>query len=429
MIVLIVVVLFCTVPSMLSASASDSSKSRWYSISISGEHLYQGGDNPYSTRIDMPDYIRQRRSAADTNGQFSTPRDNPLYHGAQYVDVQGRFHPADGIHVWASIITEHRGASYGVFNENAIRIVPQLNAELDTSFALLGSPFRFHASAGNERSLKLYEGLTIYNVETQGSHFFVEWHHLRFGYHKIGDLMFSYAMGIDDVDDWSLALESYPIDSINSIDVRVGTTGYSQRGESNTNYSAAFNSKRFKVYAQYSVRDHEGLSSPASLLGIDAHSYNDIPGLSIKACLEWRRYRNYFNDNYSSSGSTSYYFYYYRDYPLYLFRRPFSQWAIFTEYQDKDQEGLTARFDVEWNIISSLFVICNLDVNRISSTYSEPFVYTFYDIGVAWQPLPQVRFMCSMTTKGMDLTRNVPGTFYMYDTPLMQLSCMWKMNL
>lgn len=417
----------------------DSTASLSSEVKVSGMHLYQdelgGSGSLWEHQIDMPEVLKQRRSFVFAGYNSSTVSDNPLYHGASLVTVDGIFRPAAGVTCWASIIAEHRGQSYGVFAKQHIGFIPQANVALDTSFTLWGAPIRAHASVGNERDKKLYEGLTVYNIETQGSEFFLQYSYFRLTRHKIGDMLFGYQMNINDIDNWILSAEGVPLfDSVRA-DIRIGQSNYSQPGDENYNFSVGVYDKSYRLYAQIATRKHtmftgfDDTESTAWVVGGTA-AYSPITNLRLQGGIEYRTYTNYFNRGYYGVSGTPMY----RDednyiYPLYLFNRPFSQWAVFTEYQDQSQSCLTARLSAVWKWYSSFILTANADINSVSSTSSPAFLYPFYLFGIGWEPRPGVQLLYSMTNKGMDLQTHYPGSFYLYTTPMRQLSFVWDFQL
>lgn len=422
----------------ISYGSDDTTGYSFYELNFKGEHIYHdqiNGGNIWDHPIELPEVIKLRRQQLINNFNGNTVSDSPLYHGATYTILDGIFRPVQGIRVWASVIGEHRGLSYGVFAKRHFWFIPQVNIVLDTSFLLLGEKLRARILVGNERDKKLYEGLTVYNVETQGSEFFLQYGNFRLTYHKVGDMVFGYGLNINDIDNLIASVEDMTIyDSIKT-DIRIGSTGYSRDGDANYNYSAAVYNPNIRLYAQYATRTHSALNpspqieSSAYVIGASA-DYTDNPNLRINGTIEYRTYNNYFNMGYYSSVSPANF----QDesdyiYPVYLFNRPFSQWAVFTEYPDKQQSCFTFRANAVWKFYSSFILKLDLDMNSVSSTTSTAFMYPFYQVGVGWEPITGIQLMYSITNKGMDLNTHYPGAFYLYKDPMMQLTFEWDFRL
>lgn len=424
------------------AATEDTTGASGYEVSISGSHIYQDliGSNRsiWEHQISMPDQIKQRRRRYLSGFNGNTVSDNPLYHGASQVEIDGVFRPVAGMECRASVIAEHRGQTYGVFAKQRLWFIPFIHVALDTSFLLFGETFRAHISAGNERNKSLYEGLTIYNMETQGYEAFLQYRYFRFTYHKISDLRFGYQMNISDVDNWILSAEALPLTNKLHADIRLGRSEYARAYDDNFTVSVGIYDSSFRIYGQIATRKHtmmiryplpETKNSIAAVVGIRTH-YGDATAFRIDGGIEVRTYNNYFNAGYYAPNSALNY----RDegnfiYPLYLYDRPFSQWAAFTEYQDERQTCVTAQVKVTWKFYSNFVVVGNADLNNVTTTTSPSFLYPFYLLGVGWQPSQRVQLLASMTNKGMDLNTHYPGSFYLYKKPMMHLSFVWDFQV
>ncbi|MBK9249033.1 MAG: hypothetical protein IPM69_13195 [Ignavibacteria bacterium] len=423
-------------------AVEDTTRSFGYEVGVSGSHIYQDliGSNRsiWEHQISMPESIKQRRRRYLSGFNGNTVSDNPLYHGASQVEVSGVFRPVAGIECRASVIAEHRGQSYGVFAKQRLLFIPFFNVALDTSIMLMGEPLRAHLSAGNERNKSLYEGLTIYNIETQGYEAFLQYSYFRLTYHKISDLRFGYQINISDVDNWIVSAEALPLTANLHADIRLGRSEYSREYDDNYTVSVGVYDSNFRLYGQIASRKHslmtqypfiERKSSIAAVVGIRT-KYVENSNFRMEGGIEIRTYNNYYNAGYYAPNSTLNY----RDegnfiYPLYLYDRPFSQWAAFTEYQDERQTCVTAHVNATWKFYSNFVAVGNADLNNVTTSASSSFIYPFYMVGVGWEPRQGVQLLASMTNKGMDLNTHYPGGFYLYKKPMMHLSFVWDFRV
>ncbi len=417
------------------------------SIRISGGLLYQSGYNTYE--IDAPDYPYWGRYDHFNNVWIKqrSAADNPLYHGATFVDIEGKFEAVPGVTLRTNLIGEHRGMSYGVYDTDDMIVYPKIHIAADTAYYPFGERIAVHASTGHISDGRLYEGLTFYNLDWQGTNFWAKWKYFKFEYHKIGDLSEWIGLNLGDADDWIFSTEGVPLIGTWRADVRYGwytwisgipslflldNDAFSNEGK--TISLGVYPSDDVRLYGQLGIRNAGSFSAynsslNAYLAGISANG--SFHSLTYSVRGEYRYYEKGFNAGYvnlkagttpyHSSGSTVGEYLY----PLSLFRRPFSQWAIFTEYIDQDIAGLTLNADLQLKLPYSLALCLNADINQLNPEKAESFLWAFYDIGLGWSPMKGILFKWSATNRGMNLERHYP-TLYMYKQPASSLSVEWS---
>jgi hypothetical protein len=104
-------------------------------------------------------------------------------------------------------------------------------------------------------------------------------------------------------------------------------------------------------------------------------------------------------------------------YPLALFNRPFSQWAVFTEYQgNKNLYAGILQAQVTYFFHQRFRANVRLDLNYIASTGDVGFFYPFYDVGLGWEPVPNSFASLSLSNKLMNLDRHYM-TAYLNSSP------------
>ncbi len=411
-----------------------------YDYNISGGHYYHGGgDTPGDNDNSYIKEVRRKNAGIDSEYYF-LDTDCPLYHGAAYVDFNGRI-KGWGFDVNAHFVAEHRGISYGVFSTDNMIFYPRINFGLDTTVCeIFGKEFRAGVNVGNYDQVCLYEGLNFYNFDAQGSYFFVEWDKFRFAFQRYGDLLFGYGLGIGDSDDWILSAEGFEIFKNYKMDIRAGLYNYAAGDKfilSNENYdngmtfSIGLYDSSSRVYAQYAQRaiyDENIDAKYRSAFLAGAKTKGNFWGINYYGLLEYRWFGYYYNLGYITPGSL------FRDneetgccktigdnlYPIYVFDRPFSQWAVYTEYQNMNVHGLTFRLNADYFIYKKIKLFYELDYNYIQASNLESTEFPFYNAGLAWEPIPGNYISISRTNKTMNMNIHYPA-FYLYDIPAMLL--------
>ena len=364
---------------------SDSATEKWsdrIDFHLSAAHYYQGTGSDEEIR--MPDYLATRRA-----GEFAvrnrwglrrnTITDNPLYHGAGYFDLAADVHPIDGAALHAELVAEGRGWSYGVNDTRNLIAFPRYRISLDTSLTVCGEKFGISLIAGDMLNVRFDEGLTIYNMNIQGSIIGLRWRSLRYYFRKAGDMFAGIGLNVDDADLATVALEDVPLFGDWQGGISVGdfyypqVPGYSQFfsstslatprsrliasvGLEESGYSVAGyladSALGLRLYAQGALRSSTSGDYPISRSAFvgGVHSLGTVGGLQWDGRLEYRYYGGLFNSGFKNSGV------YYRDtsrdtyansigshlYSMTQWENPFSQWAVFTEYQDlKETRGVT----------------------------------------------------------------------------------------
>jgi len=419
---------------------------RDFSFEVKGGLIYQG--DPWGA-VDAPSYIRENYYTPTNAG------DEPLVHGATYFDVGSQFH-LNGFSLDTRLIAEHRGQSYGVYDLEAIDVYPKILVGIDTSLSLFGHRLGAAISVGNYDDVRLQQGLTMYNLDVQGSRWSVSLDRLSFTYQKLADLQYWIDLNQNDGNNYSIKLDSVPLPEHLAVtleysaSVPTGVVPYysSMLGRDLTDVENASDSYSLRLmhpsgiaaYAEYGIRNVNGPDNKAYLIGA---SYTlNVPWISLSTHAEYRYYGALFNlgfyepsqSIYDSSTQTYYTYSSTRYqlgnrylYPIELYDRPFGRWAIFTDYQGLNVSGLTFYADLKVPIYSGLFFKGLLDWNQITAQGQAPFVYPFYVWGFGWQPFSGVSFLYSFTNRTMNLDRAYP-TLYLYTSSTSEMRMMWDLR-
>ena len=410
-----------------------------WNMRIAAGHMYQASpDN--GADVYLPDYLEVRREDQPNLrrnwGLFGTDvTDNPLFHGAAWLEAGGTFSPFGGFAADLSLYAEHRGISYGVNSRNAIFVTPRYKLRLDTNFHLLNRRFDLGVHVGDTRNARMHEGLIIEHIDVQGSHFYLGYGKLRFEYTKIGDLLNQIGLNINDLDDFSLYWRDQELFSPRwRLDLALSRTfadPYFATTESTEELygnhvsfaaSLAFDTTQ-RVYAQAARRfsksdEHSNGELMAFVLG--AESQISTGELQAATTLEWRRYGALFNTGYYDRNV------YFREetggnynntqgdnvYPLDAFDRGFSQWAVYSELRNSTVvEAFIIRSDIRYNFYRDLYARLLLDLNYIDNAVAGAAAYTFQTWALGWEPQPGNSLQMALTNKTMNLDKHYP-TFY-----------------
>ena len=350
------------------------------------------------------------------NNNFVT--DNPLFHGAYFFDAGVQIAVAKGLQATVMITAEQRGFSDGRFSKNTINIFPYFNIIYQRRFG----NFSYSLQAGDFYNSKLYEGLTYYNIQTSQSWIFkVKYKNFYIKQYGVADLTRNIGLGIDDLYDYSLGLEGLTFSQQDSLQLNV-RLGYSDNtGAFNPqvlNYAANLTYRnRLVGYAQLSTRNITG-SNSAFLLGISIEN-KKASRLEMQAQVEFRKYGAAFNQGFINNV-------YYRNpnesasftnsidnvfFPLITFERPFSQWAVFTEYQNRNVSGFALQGKWHYRLFGKTYVKFEHDLNWIFTENQPSFLYPFYAFGIGAKPKSEIELFFELTNKVLNLDKHYPTLY------------------
>jgi hypothetical protein len=400
--------------------------------------------------------ILQRR---EYNRPYVT--DNPLPHGGTYLAVNAVVHAYPGVRLQGEFIGELRGISYGVNNTANMIAYPHAAFIFDSTFSVLGEPISLFLQVGDTVGMRFDEGLLFYNMDGQGTIISLGWNNLRFHLEHIGDAMAGIGLQINDVRQYALSISDIPIGWGWTVGARGSRINYlewwrnpynpqSPRGHlydsikplnDAWSLSAALSNRDLRVYAQVGLRDsrepYDIIARGALLLGTSASG--TLGNLEWSGRGEYRFYGGLFNAGFfdedvryrgSTDENTSQRFFGNTIgpflYPLSNLERPFSQWAMFTEYQEmKDVMGLTAQLTLKYHLWSGIIARCVIDYNYVKPEQTEGFLYPFYDIGLGWEPAKNISVVASMTNRSMNLDKSYP-TYYLRSAPAHAYTIRWN---
>lgn len=401
-------------------------------LSIVGGNYYHHHNR--LLEVKYPAYINYLFSLP--NDMYKDPEwvESPIDHGALYFNVQLKA-KLKGFTLRASLNTERggQGMSSGVYEKNGLAVYPKIHFAYNTKMKIHRQLIQLGASVGNIDQFKLFEGLTIYNIDVAATNFFIKWKRLKLEFNRIGDLIRGIGLNIDDEDDYILSIDNIKLFKGWALDLKTGITFYTNTAYHSYSISAAIhNNNNFRLYSQLGLMygKKPGISyngRSAFLAGVKYKK--DFTRFKIDLTGEYRFYSGYFNLYFKNGVS-------YRGrnlYPIYNYERYFSQWAVFAEYQDHegnalDVSGLTFQFFGQYYFYRRLYLFSMMDFNYIMAQGEAPFLYPFYEIGAGVEPFSNVLLYIGYTNKGMNLTRHYQ-TFYLYKKPVLNLAIRFKFDI
>ena len=395
---------------------------------------------------------RLRNFFLQYNSSQRSLSDNPLMHGAMYLGMHGKADLAPGYSVSIGLIGEHRGYSYGIYNTENIVVFPQLKGAVEDTIRLFKQDFRITAELGYLLNVRVGAGLTYYNVDAQGFEYAIQWKNLQYKYIQYTDFALGYGLNEEEPRFYWLSLVDLPITPDLYFDIGVGARVLQRflipNGERQYVYTGygkiRDRSNRWEVYGQIGYRPVDESYPLFYFPGQEADFQNFVPGVDDQVAilfgakwnqlfervrwknrLEFRYYGKTFNrDQITRTVS-------FRDeenpdvykntignnlYPIRSYDRPFSQWAVFTEFVDRNVFALTSYTEIDWRLYKNFHLNGTFDLNFITVEREGQKLYPFYTIAFGYQMEDDLEIALILTNKGMNLDIHYHG-FYLLDEP------------
>jgi hypothetical protein len=323
-----------------------------------------------------------------------------------------------------------------------------MRLEVKDSLQLFKNATILSGKVGQFLDAQLDEGLMIYNLDVQGLQIRAEHGKFIFQYTLYGDLNNGIGLSVDDVNHFSIQRKLNGESKI-GVSMLIAQPPYAPlENFFNVNLYASKVFSNSHLYAQVAYRDidpnflsRNSLKQSAFLAGIRVYSQHKKSDHSFKA--EARHYGFLFNilyynwdtafyrkpatDIYSNYANTVGLYLY----PLRKFDTPFSQWAVFTEYQGSHVWSVSVAGNSTWHLSDKFDAFIDYDLNYIYSHLdkvfngpgprSSSFLYPFLNTGLAYKPSENTFIKTSLANKAMNLDINYP-TFYLLKRPCLQFS-------
>lgn len=384
--------------------------------------------------------LQRRRFDSDLREKWELDKnystDHTLFHLPYYIDFYVKQEIADWVDLDLRAIVEHRGFSYGLGNTKNIALLPQARMNLKKNFILKSKDtVFFKAQIGNFNNFESGERLYLYNLDILGNVVNLKYKSWNFELVGIGDLHRNIGLNIYD----ALFSSIYQIKDVGNNKIKYGFThGFLSTGlpfdYHNFDLNAAyFNTDKFRIYAQGSIRQsslfiHKNAPIESLFAGVIGFKFNNKWN---KQELFTRLEARYFGDFYNSLLINQ--DVYYREradhygntvgeqlYPLYRYDRPHGQWALYTMYYGQKLWAGSFELNYMYSILSYLKLRINLDMHLLIPQRLNVFSYGLYEIGAQIQLPQNYQIFMGLSNKGMNLDIHFP-THYVYLEPVLQI--------
>lgn len=408
-------------------------------LDITTKAYWQNVPTHSEKEILLPSYIREKRS--QYNGYFNNnwkyAKDNPLYHAAFNLGFHTKVDVGKGLYLLGSLYTEHRGFSYGVNTTNNILLFPQLKFYVDRKFKIRSREISLTGYVGSHNNPRIYEGLTLYNLYQQGYNYKIRYKKFQLQYFQVNDLLNGTGMFIDETYDAIASLEGLRLNSTWRCDMKLGTSVYYMEDVNDRQFynlsMGAYIPGKLRLYGQMSYRNtYMEFSESDKMAGVVGITFEKkTKRMRWDNRLECRYYGSFYN-----AGMINYNVYYRHAgnvfgntigahfYPVMLYDRPFSQWAVYAEYQDRNINrvgGISYTTNHRLKLHDELTLIQQYDINYIEASNGSRFVYPFATVSLAWEPLENNYLAVGITNKGMNLDMHYQ-THYLFKYPSIMFS-------
>ncbi len=390
--------------------------------------------------------------------QYNYLTDAPLYHGAFYGLFKTKTSFKNKYSLLLDLMVEDRGISYGANDINKFVVYPIYQFEINEKFRFFSDSLKVSIKAGSFVNNRLNEGLKIYNIDTQGSDILLDWKNIFFRFHVVGDLSHGVGLALGELTDYSIGYNLRVTDKKwIKLGVNYNVNEYSWNYYNNK-YDFFNNdpyncyglngeyhtSKNTEYYFQYEVRNSKNsnyLEKSGLVLGTKFGIQKSK--FTAKINSEFRYYGWLYNFRHKQDSV----FYRQKDgntvinnrpntignylYPLKNFENPYSQWAVYTDYQYQNIAGIELRADINWEFTKHWnakvnFESCTL-LKEFKTFESNVFTNYFYTFGIVYQPLKDIAISLNLSNKMMNLDRYYQ-TFYMAKQPKFGLSISKNIN-
>jgi hypothetical protein len=397
----------------------------------------------------MPAVIRNQRKLS--NGlpvDFDSISDNPLQHGASYFALKTRTDFKNKVSLFADLYAEHRGVSYGLFNQKNTVLYPVIRLEAKDTLTIFSKELRVKGRVGQFLDERMDEGLMIYNVDMQGMQLTGEFKNFNFQYTLYGDLNNGIGLNIDDLEAFSLS-RKFRDSLVVGASWVMAIPPYGLLKNNHTfNLFAGMPIKKGRVFLQIGYRPFDGWNFYSSntgnklacVIGVQKSGSTKRLEYSIAGSLRYYgfaynldhwdpnfRYRDPASDVYTMYANTVGKYLY----PLRKFETEFSQWAVYTEYWGYDVAAANLTGNIKYQPVTKFGAFLDYDLNYIygdkADFYSDrtfgtsSWLYPFFNAGIFYEPVENLQVKGAFANKAMNLDLHYP-THYLLRKPCFELS-------
>lgn len=434
-------VLLCLVYSGSPAATAEDT-SQIVKIDITGGFYHQIGLVAGNKReqFSAPEYLAVRRAdepelAETWNLNNDRVTDSPMGHGASYIRLHSWYSPTPEVELYGSLAVNHAGFSFGPYNTFAVALLPRYHVAYNQQFDVAGDSLWLRGTLGTFENIQCGEGLMVYNLDVQGLQWETQWGNFFVGLRQIADLQMSVGLAIDGVAEYEAGFRRLHTGKGWQTDITAALRNLTDTRYPNSvdvvAVTGALYRDSLRLYAEAGYRlsddDLDPVLNYAVLLG--ARGAWSGGGFNIQYRAEYRHYGGGFNYALRDEAST-----HYRDterppggnyignqvYPLEYLNRPFSTWAVFTEYHKRWVSGVSLAAQAVYPLGRALELLADADFNLIAAEGEQPFLYPFFKVGARVQAIDNTYIAATLTNKTMNLDKHYT-TYYLLRYPVLQL--------
>lgn len=388
--------------------------------------------------------------------KFNEVTDNPFRHNAFYTLLKNKTTVNNNFFLELDLLLEHRGMSYGLYDLSNMVVFPYYKFNFSDGIKIFEDSVYLEFNIGSYLNGKVHQGLKVYNIDYQGGNLILSHGNIFCQYIQIGDLSKGIGLQLEEYKDISfgyklskvntrqlkfginLSINNYafhPLDSVIFEPFNIKTNNTGLYFYTNSGIWGEYKSRtKTRIYFQYELRNTPYLSiteNSGLLLGGE-FKINTLK-MTLNFNPEFRYYGWVYNFNHRGDSVN------YRKktpdisnnhantlgrylYPLMNYNKPFSQWAVYTEYQYQNIAGIELRVNLRKQVYKNFEAELEAENCTLIKEYrnngKKAFTYLFYSVNLAYNLSNLCKIGIGVNNKSMNLDKHYQ-TFYMRKEPIL----------
>lgn len=394
---------------------------------------------PFSNDIQIDPAINTRRRSLPLKKYYlGKLTDQPHEHGSIFTHFSTKTTFKKDYVFYANLLMEYRGESYGANDLNNAVVFPFLYGQLKDTIRIKRRPVELFLHIGDLFQYRLNQGLQVYNVDIQAMIVRMKYEDWQFQIVHLPDHSRGIGVALEELFSFNLSRFfedhkinfAFELNSNSPYQDPLSSTLLPNQYYTHLSLDYEYQLEDIgKFYAQIGARKFDtnfNQEAIAFLVGADLELQKE--DLSIQLRPELRYYAKNYNLGYynptalfrDNSISTHYgntvgrYLY-----PLKNYDYPYSQWAVFTEYQNQNVLGYGLNVELDkklWNNFGVRFLADFLGIRADESNH-QTFLYTW---NIYYEPTDDLYIRTMVTNKVMNLDAHFQ-TFYQLKHPALGL--------
>lgn len=357
--------------------------------------------------------------------------DNPFYHFAIFSGLSHELKINDKYKIETAIFAEERSHSHGNTTLSNLVLYPKILLEVNDTLHFFSRKIITQLKGGDFWNEDVDDIMRFYNIDYHGLHASFQFKNWAINLFTIGDLSYNVGLDLEQVYRTSLVYQKDNFKSVfhatyNSLWARPNGSHVKYGDYNLSSYNEYKWDNQISIKGQLGIRQNDILnSSIAAAITVSGQLLNSIISAGI------RYYQKNFNNGYIGNGprfASNGEFIGTQLYPLKNYYRPYSQWAAYTFLRSRDLLGFELQIETDKQVSNRLFYFHELDINMIMDlTRGDAFLYPFYNAGLEFKFIPQLRGRISVTNKQMELY-TIYQTFAASKTPFLSFGVQIDFN-